>query len=133
GWALTFFNIYLAAHMICRDYPAAAGFGRQALDHKPQLAHIPRPVVMTEQFRGPFLEFDEWVIAFDENRNICSVFSESRHPDKVYAQAIIETAAKASFIDFAAEVAIGRGDESGVYFDRLRSSDSFEFTFIENA
>ncbi len=80
---------------------------------------------MTEQFQGPFLEFDEWVIAPYENRNICGVFSESRHPDRVYAQAIIETAAKAAFIDFAEEIAIGRGDESCVYFDRLRPSDSF--------
>jgi hypothetical protein len=121
--------VYFAAHMVCRDHPAA-DFCRHALNHKPQLAHIPRPVVMTEQFQGPFLEFDEWVIALDENRNICSVLFESRHPDKVSAQAIIETAAKAAFIDFEAEIAIGRGDESGVYFDRLRPSDSFEFTFI---
>jgi hypothetical protein len=125
-------SVYLAAHMVCRDHPAA-NFRRQALDHKPQLAHIPWPIVMTEQFRGPFLEFGEWVIAPDENRNICSVFSESRHPDKVSAQAIIETAAKAAFIDFAAEITIGRGDESCFYFDRLRPSDSFEFMFIEDA
>ena len=59
---------------------------------------------------------DEWVRALDEHRNICSVFSESRHPDKVSAQAIIETAAKAPFIDFAAEIARGRGDESRFYF-----------------
>jgi hypothetical protein len=25
-------KVYLAAHMVCRDYPAATGFGRQALD-----------------------------------------------------------------------------------------------------
>jgi len=29
-----------------------------------------------------------------------------------------------------AEIVIGGGDESGVYFDRLCPSDSFEFTFI---
>ena len=87
---------------------------------------------MTEEFQGPFLEFDEWVIALDEHRNICSVFSESWQPDKESAQVIIETAAKAAFIDFAAEITIGRGDESCVYFDRLRPSNSFEFMFIEN-
>src|SRR5262245_7114703 len=125
-------SVYFAAHMVCRNH-SAAGFRRQALDHKPQLAHIPKPFVMTEQFQGPFLEFDEWVIAPDENRNICGVFSESRHPDRVNAQAIIETAAKAAFIDFAEEIAIGRGDESCVYFYRLRPSDSFEFTFLKDA
>src|SRR5262245_2548268 len=125
-------SVYLAAHIVCCDH-LAAGFRRQALDHKPQLAHIPRPIVITEQFQGPFLEFDEWVIAPDENRNICGVFSESRHPDRLYAQAIIETAAKAAFIDFAEEIAIGRGDESCVYYYRLRPSDSFEFTFLKDA
>jgi len=87
---------------------------------------------MIEQFQGPFLEFDAGGISPDENRNICGVFSESWQPDKVSAQAIIETAAKAAFIDFAAEITIGR-DESCIYFDRLRPSDSFEFTFIEDA
>src|SRR5262249_21258482 len=124
-------SVYLAAHIVCCDHPAAR-FRRQALDHKPQLAHIPRPVEMTDQFQGPFLEFDEWVIAPDQNRNICGLFSESWHPDRVDAEAIIETPAKAAFIDFAEEIAIGRDNESCVYFDRLRPSSSFEFMFIEN-
>ena len=69
----------------------------------------------------------------NNNRNICGVFSESRSSDTVSAQAIIEVAAKAAFIDFAAEILIGRGDEAYVYSYRLCPSDSFEFTFLQDA
>jgi len=88
---------------------------------------------MTEQFQGPFLEFDGGVIALNKNRNIREVFSESRSSDTVSAQAIIQVAAKAAFIDFAAKILIGRGDEAYVYFDRLCPSDSFEFAFLQDA
>ena len=69
----------------------------------------------------------------NNNRNICGVFSKSRSSDTVSAQAIIQVAAKAAFIDFAAEILIGRGDKAYVYFDRLCPSDSFEFAFLQDA
>jgi hypothetical protein len=69
----------------------------------------------------------------NNNRNICGVFSESRSSDTVSAQAIIEVAAKAAFIDFAAEILISRGDKAYVYFDRLCPSDSFECAFLKDS
>src|SRR5262245_65510653 len=65
-----------------------------------------------DKFHGSFLEFDGGVTVPNNNRNICGVFSESRSSDTVSAQAIIEVAAKAAFIDFAAEIFIGRGARS---------------------
>src|SRR5262245_20010534 len=119
--------------MVCRDYPATAGFGRQALDCRYQFAHIPRPSVATKQFQGLLLEFDEGEIVADKNRNIRRMLSEGRRPDRVSAQAIIQVAAKAAFIDFTAEIISGCGDKAYIYIDRLCSSDSPEFTFLQDA
>src|SRR6266542_2011420 len=119
--------------MVCRDYPFTTGFGRQAFYFRYQFAHISRPMIATEQFQGPILEFDEGEIVADKNRNIRWMLSEGRRPDRVSAQAIIQVAAKAAFIDFTPEIISGCGNQAYIYIDRLCSFDSIELTFLQDA
>jgi hypothetical protein len=125
-------GIHLAAHMIRRDYPAAAGFGNQAFNIRYQLAHIPWPSVVTEQIHGILLEYDRGEIAPDKNRYFHGARSESRRPDMVSTQAIIQVASKAPFIDFTTEIMIGRGNEAYIYLDHLRPSDPLELALCDN-
>ena len=126
-------SVHLAAHMICRDYPAAADFGRQAFNSRYQLAHIPRPGVVTEQIQGILLEFDRRKIAPDKNRYVHGARSESRRPDMVSTQATIQVAPKAPLIDFTTEIMIGRGNEAYIYLDHLRPSDPLELALLQDA
>jgi hypothetical protein len=112
---------------------ASSHIGRQSLDRCYQLAHIPRPIMATEKFQRLFLEFNRGEIVSDKNRYIRWTFSERRNPDGIFAHAIIQVAAKASFFDFTTEVMIGRGDQSHIYLDRLRPSCSLDFAFPQRA
>jgi hypothetical protein len=119
--------------MVCRDYPPAADFGRQALDRWYQLAHIPRSAVATEQLQCLFLEFNRGEIMLYKNGDVCGTFSESRRPDGISAQAVIQVAAKAPLGDFTKEVMIGRGNQTYIYPDRFRPANSFKLTFLQDA
>ena len=134
GWRdhVLLFKLYLATHMVCRNYPAA-GFCRQALDRRYQLAHITGPGVTTEQLKSFFLEFGEGVIVRDKDRNIRGMLSEGRSSDRISVQAIIQVAAEAPLIDFTAEILVGCGDEAYIYLDSLRPSDSPEPAFLQDA
>src|SRR5262249_2343950 len=124
---------HLATHLVRRDYPAAAGFGRQAFNSRYQLAHIPWPSVVTEQIHGILLEYDRREIAPDKHWYVHGARSESRRPDMVSTQAIIQVASKAPFIDFTTEIMIGRGNEAYIYLDHLRPSDPLELALLQDA
>ncbi len=69
----------------------------------------------------------------DKNRYVRGTFSESRRPDRVSAQAIIQVAAKAPLINLTTEIMIDRSDKAYIYLDRLCPSYSLKLTFLQDA
>jgi len=84
-------------------------------------------------FQGLVHEFNRREIAPYKNRYVRGTFSESRRPDRVSAQAIIQVTAEAPLLDLTTEVMIGCGNQTYIYLDRLCSTYPLKLTFLQDA
>src|SRR5579863_6156197 len=67
----------------------------------------------------------------DEQQDILSPVPERRHLNRKHVESIKEISAKASIGHGGCQVTVGRRDHSNVDLDRLRSSDSLKFSFLQ--
>src|SRR6266498_1986084 len=78
----------------------------QTLTANPPYSHT---MSASSAFQGLVHEFNRREIAPYKNRYVRGTFSESRRPDRVSAQAIIQVTAEAPLLDLTTEVMIGCG------------------------
>ena len=107
---------------------APTGSDECDLDRLPQLADIPRPVVLAQdrfRFRAPRTRFDPVAVQcfaleeVHEDANILPAFTQRGDEDRWRGDSIIEILTKPTLANAPPEVLMGRGDDPGVDDSRL--------------
>src|SRR5918996_2446030 len=120
--------------------PARQDYG--ALDRVLELAHVPGPVVLHEEFQGVLGDggrdgarlvsvLHQEVL--DKRRDVLLALAERGHVDVDHVQPVVEVLAELPVVNPLGEVAVRRRDHADVDLDRHVRSDPLELALLENA
>src|SRR5580700_7768613 len=120
----------------------AAGKNHSSLDHVLQFADVARPLVIGECCHGVRRDGIDRLVQLargllnkmlDQKWNVFGPLAEWRNGNGEDVQAVVEIAAKLSLEDHSLQVAMGRGDDTNVYFLCSRTSQPLELALLQHA
>src|SRR5690349_2603106 len=107
-----------------------------------QLANVARPRITSQKLQCVFSEFDVWAAFlfqpfFEEmpgqKGDILTAFTERRKKERNDIDAVVEVFSKLSFSNEVVKIFVRRRHNADIDLDRLNSSDSRKFAFLDDA
>src|SRR6267143_931933 len=116
-------------------------YNYRSLDDVLQFANVTQPRVRLKQFQAPFVypanvlsRFSRVTIdeVLNQHRNIFSSFPQRRHLDGENVKAVKKVAPEYACSDGSFQIAVSCSNYANIRSDRSRSTDAFEFMFLQN-